>query len=312
MSRLEEALRRANAPEGRILPIHPSGQEPAPPPASPLPSSSTVSAQRPVVPSTPVPEVQRRQPRAASRATWPVTITSIEKLVVEPGIDAVSVEQYRRMAATLHQLQATRELHVVMITSALPGEGKTLTAINLSLTLSESYRRRVLLIDADLRRPSVHRVFNLPPARGLGDVQDASSTRPTALILTPHLSVIQAGKPCEDPMSLLTSEYMSRIVEEAATTFDWVIIDTPPVGLLTDANLLAAIADGTLLVINAGQTPLAAVQRAISAIGSERILGAVLNRVVATRRGHAADYAAYMQYYSSINGADAASKEPGQ
>src|SRR5690348_8021689 len=92
-----------------------------------------------------------------------------EKVIVDDRMLPASREQYRRLAAVLHDAQADKGLRVVMIASALAGEGKTLTACNLALTLSESYRRRVLLIDADLRRPTIHSVFRLDAATGLSD-----------------------------------------------------------------------------------------------------------------------------------------------
>ena len=96
--------------------------------------------------------------------------------------------------------------------------------------------------------------------------------------VTPRLSILPAGKPTADPMAGLTSVRMRRVIEEAKDTFDWVIIDTPPVGLLTDASLLSAMVDGALLVVHAGSTPFELVKRAVDAIGPGRLLGVVLNR----------------------------------
>ena len=92
-----------------------------------------------------------------------------ERLVVSPDAPPELAEQFRRLAATLHHAQLVNGLKVVMVTSARPGDGKSLTAANLALTLSESYRREVLLIDADLRRPSLHDVFGVPNVAGLND-----------------------------------------------------------------------------------------------------------------------------------------------
>ena len=217
-----------------------------------------------------------------------------EKLVVTPGLDHASVEQYRRLAASLHHTQAARGVHLLMVTSAAAGEGKTLTAVNLALTFAESYHRRVLLIDADLRRPAVHQIFDLPISIGLADVLRAGDTGPPLVQVTPRLSILQAGAPVQDPMSLLTSERMTRVVEEAAAAFDWVILDAPPVGLLSDANLLSSVVDGVVLVIGAGRTPLEAIRRAANAIGRERILGTVLNR--ATEIPFGSDYYGYGSY----------------
>jgi capsular exopolysaccharide synthesis family protein len=138
----------------------------------------------------------------------------------------------------------------------------------------------VLLIDADLRRPSVHEVFQLKNTAGLTDCLKAPTDRQLPIIqASPYLSLLLAGRPDSDPMSGLTSDRMQRLISEAAATFDWVVIDTPPVVLLPDANLLAAMVDGAILVIGAGKTPHKLITRAIDALGRTKILGVVLNRV---------------------------------
>lgn len=206
--------------------------------------------------------------------------------------DPRSVEQYRRLAARLHLHQVERGAKVVMIGSAIPGEGKTLTAANLALTLSQSYQRQVLLIDGDLRRPWMHRLFRVPNMAGLNDGLASPSERKIPLIKwSDHLTLVTAGRPESDPMSVLSSERMKRIVAEAAQKFDWVIIDTPPVGLLTDAKLLAALVDSVILVVQAGRTPFYDIQKAVEALGRDAIFGVVLNQAQAPAQGY------YHQYY---------------
>jgi protein-tyrosine kinase len=203
-----------------------------------------------------------------------------EKLVVTARPEQSTVEQYRKLAATLHHAQVQRDLKVVMVSSAVSGDGKTLTSTNLALTLSESYRRRVLLIDADLRRPSVHEVFQVRNSAGLTECLKADTEHRLPLIqASSYLSLLLAGRPDSDPMSGLTSSRMQRLIGEAAATFDWVVIDTPPVVLLPDANLLAAMVDAAILVIGAGKTPYKLITRAVDALGRNKILGVVLNRV---------------------------------
>jgi capsular exopolysaccharide synthesis family protein len=202
------------------------------------------------------------------------------KVVVMADVPAVAIEQYRRLAASLHHAQFERQTKVLMITSASPGEGKTLTSTNLALTLSESYRRTVLLIDADLRRPSLHHVFKVPNVVGLSNALKSDIDHRLPVIqISANLTLLTAGRPDSDPMSGLTSDRMRRIVEEAAARFDWVIIDTPPVGFLSDANLLVAMVDAALFVVRAGKSPYRLIQRALDAIGRDRVLGVVLNAV---------------------------------
>jgi len=202
------------------------------------------------------------------------------KVVIGRETSPVSIEQYRRLAATLHGLHVSGNLRTIMISSALPRDGKTLTTTNLALTLSESYGQRVLLIDADLRRPSIHEVFGLSNTSGLADgLRTGASGSLAVTEVSPTLTVLTAGTPDGRPMAGLTSERMAIILKEAVSRFAWVLIDTPPIGLISDAQLLSAVVDGVLLVVSAGSTDYAAVTRTVQAVGRDRILGVVLNRV---------------------------------
>jgi protein-tyrosine kinase len=191
-------------------------------------------------------------------------------------------EQFRRIAAALYRARELRPIKVVMIVSAVPGEGKTLTAVNLALTLSESYKSRVLLVDADLRRPSVHVVFDLPNTTGLKERLIAEVDDFKATPISPYLSVLTAGSAPVDPMSALVSDRMRTVLSAGAAGVDWVVLDTPPVELLPDANLLSSLADVAILVVHAGSTKCEQSQRAVDAIGRDRILGVVLNQVKET------------------------------
>jgi capsular exopolysaccharide synthesis family protein len=292
MSRLEEALKRSGT--GGLF-----GNEG--PPA--VPAAESAATETPVAPVTAEgpPALLRRaeapepQPPPGPTQAPPIdggaSLTSepgpvataagvAEKIVVDAETNPASVEQYRRLAAVLHHAQNERGLRVIMVTSALPGEGKTLTASNLALTLSESYQRRVLLVDADLRRPSIHQLFALPSLSGLSDgLRSVEDRKLTLVELSSRLTVLPAGRPDPDPMSVLTSSRMQYVLDEAREKFDWVIVDTPPVGLMPDAHLLAAMVDGAVLIVGAGMSSHRAVAKAAEVIGRERILGVVLNRV---------------------------------
>ncbi len=289
MSRIAEALQRAA-----------SGDSPAPAPGA---QSAREGQDRPAQDHPAVEVLLTGVPRPADRHLAPVRgldPSLAGKFVVTAAVPPASVEQYRRLAATLHHEQVDRGIKTVMVTSAMPGDGKTLTASNLALTLSESYRRRVLLIDADLRRPMMHHHFRIPNTSGLNDGLKAPTDQKLIVVqVSRQLSVLTAGRPDPDPMSGLTSHRMKRVLREAASLFDWVVVDTPPVGLLPDANLLAAMVDAILLVIGAGATRLKPITRAIEALGRDRIIGVVLNR--ADDREVAAGYG-YYGYYGSPRG----------
>lgn len=201
------------------------------------------------------------------------------KLVVSGQMPPVAVEQYRRLAAVLHDLRLQQGLKTVMVSSAVLQEGKTLTIANLALTLSESYHQRVLLIDADLRRPALHEVFGVANDTGLADVARAGDARPAYVQISPCLSLLTAGRAVASPLAILTSDHVRAAFIDAAARFDWVLIDTPPVGMLPDAQLVARLTDGVLFVIAAGATPYALVKRCITELGADRIIGTILNRV---------------------------------
>jgi capsular exopolysaccharide synthesis family protein len=274
MSRLAEAMKRANAETEVTRPDQGETvqwEKPAAPVIAPVPAAeAAVEVEAAPQASEPAPT-----PRIHSSGSG----LAAEKLVVTPSISPVSLEQYRRLAATLHRQQTERGIKSVMVASTLPGEGKTLTAVNLALTFSESYGRQVLLIDGDLRRPTTHDVLDVPNILGLGAGLTQEADQKLSLIrVSPRLSVLTAGQPDPDPMSRLASDRMRRVMAEAAAQFDWVIIDTPPVGKVPDANLLAAMSDVVLLVVQAGRTPAKLVQRTAEAVGVQKVVGVVLNR----------------------------------
>jgi protein-tyrosine kinase len=236
---------------------------------------------------------------AAPRTASPGHLGSMDpalagRLVGSPETPPIVVEQYRRLAASLHQLQTDSGLKALVVTSAMPREGKTLTVTNLALTLTESYRKRVLLIDADLRRPSIHEIFRLPKTIGLNEAL-RSGSRPHLLELSPLLSVLPAGHLEGDPLGALTSDRLAGLVEHCSAAFDWVLLDTPPVGLMPDGNVLARLTKAVVFVIGAGITPHKVVERAISEIGRDCIVGTVLNRI---DERHLPDTGDYNDYYA--------------
>jgi protein-tyrosine kinase len=203
-----------------------------------------------------------------------------DTLIVHEQAPRICSEQFRGLAAALHQKQGERGLKTVMITSAHANEGKTFTAANLGLMLSESYRRRVLIIDADLRRPSLHSVFNLSNADGLSDGLKPDMRRCVKVTeVSEWLAILPGGTPEADPMPSLTSGRLQTIIREAAAKFDWVILDTPPVALVPDGPLMGTMVDGAVLVVGAGVTPYRLVHRAVEALGRNKIIGVVLNRI---------------------------------
>src|SRR5258707_12659364 len=207
MTRLTEALERAH-----LVATPVQGSEPAPEGNEevlrrclfdssadmPMPSAAPTP-----LPATPTP------PRFAngdddSLLSFSMSDDLAGKLVVGREVDQGLVEEYRRLAAILHNAQTTQRMRSVMIASAVAAEGKTLTATNIALTLSQSFERRVLLIDADLRRPSLDDVFQLPKVFGLNEALTSVPERKVSLVqVSRNLSLLPAGAPDPDPMSTL-------------------------------------------------------------------------------------------------------------
>jgi capsular exopolysaccharide synthesis family protein len=228
-------------------------------------------------------------PRDLSRPSALPTIRSgADTLVVSANASVAAVEQYRRIAVALQDIQRRSEwagpeglgrgLRTVVVTSAVHREGKTLTAINLALTLSEHYGCRVLVIDADLRNAAVHDVLGLSNLVGLTDILRSGLQRIPLQEVSSRLSVLPAGRAALDP-SNLGSDRMRTLLRDAASAFDWILVDAPPVGRGPDARLLARLSRAVLFVIATGATPYPVVERAMSEIGRGSVIGAVLNQV---------------------------------
>jgi capsular exopolysaccharide synthesis family protein len=204
------------------------------------------------------------------------------RLVVHAEADHVFVEQYRRLGAALHDGQLRNGIRTVMVASAVGAEGKTLSATNLALTLSRSFRKRVLLVDGDLRKPSVHALLHLENSSGLTDILQRSGGRLAARALTPTLSVVTGGQHDPDPVSLLASDAAARFLAQARDAFEWVVVDTPPVLLFPDAGLLGRTLDTCVMVVRAASTAAPTAASALEALGAPRVLGVVLNRAEPT------------------------------
>jgi tyrosine-protein kinase Etk/Wzc len=196
------------------------------------------------------------------------------------GSGSVTSEAFRALRTNLLFSHGGRTLRVLTVTSPLASEGKTTVAVNLAVSFAQQ-GLRVALIDCDLRRPSVHKVFSLPREPGMtelvqGEVSLEQVVHPTDYA---KLFVIMAGRLPSNPAELLGSAEMRQVLETLATTFEVLIIDTPPVLLTSDAAVLSAVADGVLLVVRAGRTERAqgrGAVRQLHTVGA-RVVGAVLN-----------------------------------
>jgi capsular exopolysaccharide synthesis family protein len=192
---------------------------------------------------------------------------------------SLAAEQYRALRTRLSHAEGSSALRTVLVTSPQKGEGKSVTAANLALTMAQEMQRRVVLLEADLRKPSLQQLFGLPAGPGLAEFLSGACELEDAMKFLPdfNLTVIAAGAAPTNPAELLGSTAMRRLLDQLRTRFDRVILDTPPVLPLADVAVLAPIVDGALLVVRAGVTPKPAIENALRAFDSSRLLGIVLN-----------------------------------
>ena len=206
---------------------------------------------------------------------------------VEPHLIAVSqprsayTEQYRNLRTKVLQAGERMQTRAIVVTSAGIGEGKTLTALNLAWLLAQTDGVRALLIDSDLRRPCATDYLGIDAQGGLSEVLGGQLNLEDAIVrLEPAgLHLLPGGHPRDDVAELLSGPSYARILSEVRRMFDYIIIDAPPLGIFTDANVLMSRADGGLLVVRAGKTRYSTVDKLLEQMPKERLLGVILNRV---------------------------------
>jgi capsular exopolysaccharide synthesis family protein len=204
------------------------------------------------------------------------------RLITAASTDAAVAEQYRALRTRILHADPMSPVNVVMITSPGRGEGKTLTAGNLGLAMAQEWQRRICIVDADLRRPQMHRIFGLPEGPGLCDVLTGRATLEEALVtLEEHqVTLLPAGNVPAHPAELLGTTAMRRMMDTLRSQFDRVVVDTAPATPLADVSILAPLVDRVLLVIRAGVTTKPSIHDAVSSIDPSRLLGFVLNEAV--------------------------------
>lgn len=204
----------------------------------------------------------------------------VDELVTVTNMQSSSAEAYRTLRTNLIFSQSVRTLRTLVITSASPGEGKTTTAANLAVSFAQQ-GLRVLIVDCDLRRARLHRVFKTPREPGVTELVLGLETQESTVVETETvgLYVLPSGRLPPNPAEMLGGERMRSTLTKLTESFDMIILDTPPLLAASDASILATMVDGVLLVVRAGETEAEAGVQAIqqlNAVGA-RIVGAVLN-----------------------------------
>lgn len=206
--------------------------------------------------------------------------------IVQTNPKSIPAEAYRTLRTNIQYSLFDKEVRIILVTSSEPGEGKSTTSGNLALSFAQA-GKSVVLIDCDLRKPSIHKKFKLSNQAGLSDVLvGKANVEETVNKYTKNLDILTAGKIPPNPSEMLGSKAMGKLLEEIKEHYDIVILDTSPVLAVTDAQILSRIADGTVLVVRAEVTKKEAVIRAkdlLDMVGA-KILGTVINGVERSRK----------------------------
>lgn len=201
--------------------------------------------------------------------------------IVEALPKSVVAESYRSFRTNIQYSSFDEEYRVLVITSAEPGEGKSTTSGNLSLSMAEG-EKSVILIDCDMRKPSIHKSFKLSNVKGLSDIIVGKERIEDVVVkYNKNLTILTSGKTPPNPAEMLGSKVMSALIEELKKKYDYIILDTPPVQAVADAQILSTKADGTILVVRADRTKKDSVRNAINLIKkvNGNIIGTVLNGI---------------------------------
>jgi capsular exopolysaccharide synthesis family protein len=256
---------------------------------TPVPPSGTVAEPKPVVQSAPPSQgpsrvgIFRPSLQMPTRSRFGRRSSKQPLLVTQSDPSSIEADAYRTLRANIELMAEDGAFRYIAITSAGGGDGKSTTAANLAVVTAQG-GRRVCLVDADFRRPTLHDIFGLPNVDGLTLALEQG--KPLHTVARPvdvaNLSVVVAGRGTEEKFNdVLTAQRLDRILQESAAAFDLVIFDSPPVISVADALSVAAVCDGVILVVRTGKTPFSVLERAMAQIKQVkgRVLGVLLNQV---------------------------------
>lgn len=226
-------------------------------------------------------------------ATETSPVVPESRVVVYNDPRSAGADRFRLIQIRLKSLQASKKLKCLLVTSPTPGDGKTTVCINLATGLAEKGKRPVLLLEADVYRPTLLKKLGLRPWPGLTDCYKYGGDPMLAIRRIDPLGfyLLPAGAPIEDGSTPLQSNFISQLIKGlSASSFSWILIDSPPTTPIADILVLKANTDATLLVARAGATPREAIEETIRNMGHDHIVGLILNGVDGLER-------TYSKYY---------------
>jgi capsular exopolysaccharide synthesis family protein len=209
----------------------------------------------------------------------PVVMPTTSKLVSIIEKDSLAAEKFRFLGVRLRQIQQTRPLKKVLITSTIPEEGKTTVSANLACTLARRRQQKTLLLEGDLRRPTLAKQFGLDRVPGLCEYLQNESDIADSIYRLDALGlwILPAGRTPQNPLELMQNGKLSPLMNQLSSWFDWIVIDSPPVLPLADTSMWMRMADGILLVTRQGKTEKQHLQRGVEALDRSKLLGALIN-----------------------------------
>lgn len=232
-----------------------------------------------------------------------VAVPTDSRLVSIEKEESLGAEKFRFLAVRLRHIRQTRPLKKVLITSTIPQEGKSTVAANLACTLARRKQQRTLLLEGDLRRPTVAARFGLGRVAGLSEWFHGEGTAMNIYHLESlNLWVLPAGNAAENPLELMQSGKLGSLMERLTEWFDWIVIDSPPVLPLADTSVWARLADGILLVTRPGVTEKHQLERGLATLEKSKLLGALMNS--STDASHSDYYQRYGPPASSSGSRD--------
>jgi len=299
MSRVYEALQRSQgeSPDPSASPLVPDQPEAAG-------AAAAVAVETPGGPlSTAEPADGNWLKVPAERVLHPVP-TPEQRLVAMSEPDSTGAEMFRVLATRLAHMQRKRRLQKLLITSSVVDEGKSVVSANLALTLARRSGERVLLIEADLRRPSVSALFSSTPLHGISEWMDGKQALENSLYQIRDLPVwlLAAGHPMGEPLPLLESDRFAKMLETVSASFDWVLLDATPMLPMADSTSIARLCDGVLVVVREGHTRKKVLNKALETIDKTKLLGVVFNQASLLNTN-------YESYYSAGNSSGKSKKE---
>jgi capsular exopolysaccharide synthesis family protein len=221
-----------------------------------------------------------------------VSLNPQSRLVSVTDSGSPAAEAFRLLGVRLRHLRRDRPLKKVLITSTIPQEGKSMVAANLACTLALKTQQRIVVLEGDLRRPSLSQMFGLGRNPGISEWLEGNRSLKTSIYYLegPNIWILPAGSAPSNALELLQSGKLSSLMDQLTVLFDWIIIDSPPVLPLADTSVWMRLADGILLATRQGTTEKRKLQRGLEAIESKKLIGALVN---SSRHAAASDYYYY-------------------